>query len=156
MVQAKIGSPSNLGGKSNNESKKEVTVDKQQFTLYYVTTLTNHLSIIGARAEMRKMQLSGVEVEILRYLKKDDGTKTQLFLEYVYVGNRVGGGLRQEILDKDIVFQTWKPYWWGNLWQILEPLVIQERERRHDKILYADFEWFIKEVCQNKGCYFIY
>ena len=119
--------------------------EKQFATLNYVTTLFNHISLLGARTEMRRMG----KTNILEYLKGDDGTKTQLFLEYVYIGNRVGGGVRQEILDKDIVFQTWKPYWWGNLWQILEPLVIQERERCHDKILYADFEWFIKEVCQK-------
>lgn len=114
-------------------------------TLTYVTDLLNHIAILGARTEMRKMG----DTPILKYVEKDP-EKTQLFLEYVYVGNRVGSGVISGILDKKTIFDTWKPYWWANLWKKLEPLVKQERKRRNDPNLYDQFEKFVKEHCQDK------
>ena len=69
-------------------------------TLKFVTGLMNHLSLIGARKVMRKMG----DKDILSYTK-DEEVLTQMFLEWVYVGNRVGGGVDLEILDRRTIFR---------------------------------------------------
>ena len=119
--------------------------EKKLLTLVYASARFDHLAAIGARTELRKRG----DTPILEYVK-DDPSKTQLFLEYVYVGNRIGNGILTGVLDKDIIFGTWGPRWWRNLWKNLEPLIKQERERRKDPELYDKFEKFIEQECQGK------
>lgn len=114
---------------------------KRMETLKFVTRSMNHLSLIGAREEMRKMG----KTDILSYVGNDP-VKTQLFLEYVYVGNRIGGGLSKGILDAQTVFGVWSSQWWLALWKKLEPLIKKEREKRSNNKLYDNFEWLIKQL----------
>lgn len=123
---------------------------KAMETLKFMTMLFNHLSAIGAREEMRLMKRRS-KLSVIEWIKQGKyqeehflEKEAQLFLEYVYVGNRVGAGIRLKILDKTTVFETWKPQWWINLWETLEPLVIHERQVRKNEKLYEDFEWLIK------------
>lgn len=111
-------------------------------TLKLLTALMNHLALIGAREEMRRWNMME-NVGILSYIE-DDPAKTQLFLEYVYVGNRVGGALSMGTLDKGTILKTWTLKWWLDLWKKLYPLIEQERKRRGDNKLYSNFEWFVK------------
>ena len=87
---------------------------REMETLKFVTGLMNHLSLIGAREEMRRMMIA--KAEILTYIefspdkvKNDLESAAQLFLEYVYVGNRVGAGVAWEILDKETILEIWNP-----------------------------------------------
>ncbi len=121
-----------------NEKQKKLE------TLRLVTDLMNHLSLIGAREEWRKMG----DEDILSYIGDDATTtqKTQMFLEWVYVGNRVGGGVLLGLLDEVIVFHIWKPEWWMEKWTQLKPLVRQERKRRKNPELYWWFEHFAEKA----------
>lgn len=114
---------------------------KKMETLRFVTDSMNHLSLIGAREEMRK--LGGIDV--LSHVG-DDPIKTQIFLEWVYVGNRVGGGVQMELLDKETILSIWLPVWWIELWEKLKPLIVRERKRRNIEELYTQFEWFVEEL----------
>jgi hypothetical protein len=133
-------------------------VDKTQQqleTFKFVTYLMNHLSLIGAREEMRSVVsgdlFSGTrgfvkgDENILAYVE-NNSARAQKFLEWVYVGNRVGSGVRMGLLDKKTILETWSPAWWIDLWKKLEPLIMEERKRRGIEKLYGDFEWFIKQL----------
>jgi len=114
---------------------------KKMETLNLMIGMMNHLALIGARKEMRKLG----KTEILLHVK-DDPAKIQLFLEYVYVGNRIGGGLQEKILDAKTILRTWSSQWWIDLWKKVKPLVEKERKRRNNKKLYSNFEWFVKQL----------
>ncbi|OGZ19065.1 MAG: hypothetical protein A2175_01950 [Candidatus Nealsonbacteria bacterium RBG_13_42_11] len=86
----------------------------------------------------------------MSHLKRDAEQEAQLFLEYVYVGNRVGAMCHLSILDKAIIFEICKPQWWINLWETLEPLIVHERQARKDEKLYGDFELLIKMATEEK------
>jgi hypothetical protein len=114
---------------------------KKLGTLIYVTDLMNHLADIGAREEMRKLG----QQNIISYIGDDDH-KAQLFLEYIYVGNRVGANVNNGILDSKVIFSTWTREWWVDLWGRLKPFVQKERERRKDPELYIKFERFVGKI----------
>jgi len=114
---------------------------KKLGTLMYVTDLMNHLSDIGAREEMRKLG----QQDIVPYIG-DDGHKAQLFLEYVYVGNRLGANVNNGILDQKVIFATWTGKWWIDLWKKLQPFIEKERDRRKDPKLYIEFERFVGKI----------
>ncbi|MFA5355135.1 MAG: hypothetical protein WC302_00130 [Candidatus Paceibacterota bacterium] len=115
--------------------------NKKIATLAFVSQQMDSLTIKGARTEMAKL---GKE-DILSYIG-DDPQRKQLFLEYIYVGNRVGTNVTAGILDSKTIFLTWTPQWWKDLWVKLEPLVKQEREKREILNLYGGFEGFIKKI----------
>lgn len=119
---------------------------KKMKTLELVTEWMNHLSLIGARTKMRDLGTG----EVLNYIDFVRGD-TQAFLEYVYVANRVGYGLHEDILDKDTVLGLWPAEWWFSLWGKLEPLIQKERKRRKDKSLYIHFEWLIDNLKKEKS-----
>ena len=114
---------------------------KKLGTLMYGTGLMNHLSDIGAREEMRKLG----EQDILIYIGEDTH-RAQLFLEYVYVGNRVGTNVNHGILDKKTILLTWTPEWWIDLWLKLRPFIKKERQRRKNLELYIEFDRFIERI----------
>jgi len=127
---------------------------KKLGTLIYVTDLMNHLADIGAREEMRKLGEAGLSSgphtgsmpqDINSYIGHDIH-RAQLFLEYVYVGNRVGANVNNGILDSKVIFATWTRKWWIDLWKRLQPFVQKERERRKDPELYSEFELFIDRI----------
>jgi len=114
---------------------------KKLGTLIYVTELMNNLTVIGAREEMRKLGQQNIISHI-----GEDVHVAQLFLEYVYVGNRVGANVNNGILDPKVIFATWTPKWWVDLWKKLQPFVEKERERRKDLRLYIEFERFVDKI----------
>ncbi len=114
---------------------------KKMETLKYVTGLMNHLSILGAREEMRKLGSN----DILSHVGEDPH-KTQLLLEYTYVGQRVGTGIRKKILDEETILTIWLPQWWVNLWEKLKPLVEKERKTRNINKIAYDFEWLAERL----------
>ncbi|MDP2664293.1 MAG: hypothetical protein Q8P08_02555, partial [bacterium] len=79
---------------------------KKWKTMEFMTGLMNHLSWIGAREEMRKFTQS--KKGILEYVG-DHSETTQMMLEYVYVFNRLGTLLLEDMLDVGILFKTWQP-----------------------------------------------
>ena len=116
---------------------------KKLGTLMYVTDLMKHLSDIGARKEMRKFREQ--DQGIISYIGKDDH-RAQLFLEYTYVGNRVGANVINGILDHKVIFATWPRKWWLDLWKTLKPFIETERWRRNDPELYSEFERFVGRI----------
>ncbi|MDD2696623.1 MAG: DUF4760 domain-containing protein [Candidatus Pacebacteria bacterium] len=106
-------------------------------SLTFASNQFDRLSLIGAREEMRKLG----DKDIMSYIG-DDPAKTQKFLEYAYVFNRLGEGIKNGILDESIIFQTWLPNeFFVKHWERLKPLVEKERERRKIAELYGSFEW---------------
>jgi len=71
-------------------------------TLEYATTLFNHLGLIGARTIMRELGKD----KVLDFIesRKEEPELVQLFLEYAYVGQTIGFGIREKILDPKVIF----------------------------------------------------
>jgi len=118
---------------------------KELETFKFVTESMNHLALIGAREAIGNLG----ETNILYYMHYHPDDSPQLFLEYAYLGNRVGYGVRKGILDKAIILSFWLPEWWISLWKKLEPLIKEERKRRNIPKLYGDFEWFVAKLEQK-------
>lgn len=118
--------------------------EKKIRTLEYVTGLKNHLSIIGATKEMRKFNLA--QVDILTWLQYNESS--QLLLEYYYMANRVGVGIRCGLLDQQTILENWLPEWWVDIWQKLKPFIEKERKRRKITEIARDFEWLAKRCSQ--------
>jgi len=122
-------------------------------TLVFVSQLMDHLDAIGARLELAKFEKwasKQKEGNILSYIG-EDRTKKQLFLQIVYMGNRVGTNVNDHILDRKTVLLTWTPPWWKDLWEKLRPLVEKERERRKIPDLYSGFEEFVHGIKPSRG-----
>ena len=148
-------------------------MDKKQFTLIYVSEQMNHLALIGAREAMRQFSIRRIKMlamtnppypnyHILNFIEdktvhdildKDENSIAQLFLEYVYLTNRIGNSLEDGLLDQELIFKNWTPEWWVRLSEFLRVLIDAERKRRGIRNLYPGFDLMIKyayEVIEAK------
>ena len=70
-----------------------------------------------------------------------------MMLEYVYVFNRLGTLLLEDMLDVGILFKTWQPEkFFTDLWEKLLPLVKKERENRKIPDLYGYADQLVKRA----------
>ena len=115
-------------------------------TLSFVSREFNEVDRKGVREAVRKIG----DKDVLGYLGKDPApADVQMFLQYVYAFNRIGGGIRRGYLSK-VIFKTWMPFWFVDHWKKFQSLVEQERKRRNIPDLYGNFEWLAAYCAKKK------
>lgn len=126
------------------ELKKQESLNYKQRTLEYVSTQFDRLAEIKAREEMANTG----EMEILEYvnsLSQDVKIKEQRLLEYVYVFNRIGAGMYNGSLDKDVIFNLWAPSFFMKHWNKYKSFIIEKR--KYNENAYVFFDWLATQEC---------
>jgi len=137
--------------------KKQEHLKYKQKTLDYVTYQFDRLAEIKAREEMAKTG----ETDILPYLKGLSEDKTvseqdlkiieQRLLEYVYVFNRIGAGIYNGSLDKDVIFNLWAPQFFMKHWGKYKGFIIEKR--KYNSNAYVFFDWLANECIKHNDTY---
>ncbi len=113
-------------------------------TMGYVKGQFDRLSKIGSKEEMEKAGDKDV-VDYLDALDERDRKKSeQRLLEYVYVFNRIGAGIKYNALDKDEVFSMWPPTYFQENWKRFRNFIIEKR--RNNENAYVFFDWLVLEA----------
>lgn len=130
---------------SKHAEQTELMLYRQR-TLEYVTDQFNRLAVLGAREEMNKVGKSKTILEYLNGIIESEARNKaeQNLLEYVYVFNRIGAGIFNGSLSRDIIYDIWAPHFFRKHWHKYGSL-LQKKRNNNNHNAYSYFDWLANE-----------